>query len=639
VPYQVAPFFVCALLVGLVVSVFLQTRDFSFVNFDDSSYVYGNASVRAGLSAEGLRWAFTHVVMSNWHPLTMLMHMLNCSLFGIQPAGHHLVNVALHALTAILLFLLLKSAFAPLWPSAWVSAVFAIHPLRVESVAWISELKDVLMAFFFVLTVWAYFSYARRPFSAWRYALVAVFFAAGLLCKPMLVTVPFLLVVLNFWPLKQFPEGVSSRAAVRRLSLELLPLLGLAAAVCLVTLRSQEKTINSVSSLSLPLRIENALWYYAIYLGQTLVPARLSVFYPLPNTAHPAWQTVLLLTLLVSVTALAWDCRRQRPWVIAGWLWFFGMLVPVIGLVQVGEQAHADRYTYLPQVGLLLVIATSAGTIWRRLPRVRQVCVCCLAASSVAFLAILAWAQTQHWRDSEALWTHALNCDPDNALAQQQLAVAFRIEGKTSEAIFHSRRALELKPSAIAQNNLAVCFDLAGDMREAGRHYRLAHMWDPELPLVCRNWGILLVREGDYAGAVRLFRETLTLEPGDADAHSHLAHALGLQNKLDEALVEFRRTLALSPGHISALEGLRETLRLLGKPEETIPFLERARAASGENQPLVICMMAEVFAQVGKRQLAVLTANEALDAANTTRNPALVSLVRTRVVACLNTQR
>ena len=360
---RVTDLLVCLGLVAVTWAVFGQTLAHDFVNFDDHVYVYENPLVVRGLSTEGIIGAFTHTHARNWHPLTTISHMLDCQLYGLNAGGHHLTNVILHTISVLLLFLVLKQMTGALWQSAFVAALFAIHPLHVESVAWIAERKDVLSAVFFMLTLAAYARYARAP-SAPRYLLVALLFACGLMSKPMLVTLPFVLLLLDYWPLGRLggqKSEVGSR--LRRLITEKIPLFALSALSCIATLLTQRQGPSAIDQLPFLWRLNNTFVSYVTYIWQMLWPARLAVFYPHPNDRLPLVEVTVAIAFLVGVSLLIIYLRRTKPYLVTGWFWYLGMLVPVIGLVQVGEQAHADRYTYLPQIGLYIMIAWTVGDL------------------------------------------------------------------------------------------------------------------------------------------------------------------------------------------------------------------------------------------------------------------------------------
>src|SRR5215831_11152218 len=425
---------VCLGLVAVTWAVFGQTLTHDFVNFDDHVYVYENPLVIRGVSPEGIIGAFTHTHARNWHPLTTVSHMLDCQLYGLKAGGHHLTNVILHTISVVLLFLVLKQMTDGLWQSAFVATLFAIHPLHVESVAWIAERKDVLSAVFFMLTLAAYTRYARAP-SAIRYLLVALLFALGLMSKPMLVTVPFLLLLLDYWPLSRIE---THRSEVRRrlptLLKEKIPFLALSTFSCIATLFAQRQGPSAIDQLPFLWRLENAFVTYVTYVWQMLWPARLAVFYPHPNDRLPLLQVTGALALLVATSLVVISLRRTKPYLVTGWLWYLGMLVPVIGVVQVGEQAHADRYTYLPQIGLYIMIAWTVGDLLVESTRLRRVLVGVIAAMAVASLGARAFGQTAYWKNSETLWNHALAVTGENDVAHNNLGFLFLRRGELDKA-------------------------------------------------------------------------------------------------------------------------------------------------------------------------------------------------------------
>ena len=373
----------CAALVILVWVAFSQAIHYGFVNFDDDVYVYKNANVTGGLTGTDARWAFTHVHSSNWHPLTWLTHMLDAQFYGLNARGHHLTSILIHTATVVLLLLLLRQMTGFLWRSAFVAAVFAIHPLRAESVVWVAERKDVLSGLFFVLMLGAYVWYARRTWSLGRYLLVVLMLCFALMSKPMAVTFPFILFLLDYWPLKRFTPS-EERSIPWRLILEKIPLLALSGVVCVITILAQKE---AVSPLPLSLRIANAAVSCVVYLRQMIYPAGLVVLYPFPESGLPMRKIIGACFVLLAISIGAIAARRKFPWLLFGWLWYLGMLVPVIGILQVGAQAHADRYTYLPQIGLCLAltwVVAESGIRWRALN-----IGCCWAACPLAALALL----------------------------------------------------------------------------------------------------------------------------------------------------------------------------------------------------------------------------------------------------------
>src|SRR5256885_9385675 len=393
---------VCAVIVVLIWIVFGQTLSHDFVNYDDKTYVYGNPLVSAGLSIHGLSRALVDTRTNNWHPLTLVSHMIDCQLYDLKAGGHHFTNVLLHTIAAVLLFFWLRNVTGRFWCSAFVTALFAIHPLRVESVAWIAERKDVLSAVFFFLTLGAYVRYTCAR-SIGRYLTMSILFACGLMSKPMLVTTPVVLLLLDYWPLKRIADGKS----FRRMTLEKLPLFALSAASSIVAFVLQVQSSESVGQLPFGWRLQNALVTYVTYIWQMFWPANLAVFYPHPDNRLAVWQVALAAAFLIAMTRVAFALRRNRPYLLVGWLWYLIMLLPVIGIVEVGLQGHADRYTYLPQIGLYIALTWLAADVARSL-RHRKEIFGALGIAIVIILSAWAWKQTTYWRSSETLWSRAV---------------------------------------------------------------------------------------------------------------------------------------------------------------------------------------------------------------------------------------
>jgi Flp pilus assembly protein TadD len=617
--------------------VFGRTVHHEFVNFDDDVYVYKNPNVTGGLSSKSVAWAFTQVHSSNWHPLTWLSHMLDCQLYQLNPAGHHLTNVLLHTATTILLFLVLRqllsfrpatasstnrrssgnieSALPPdaaLWCSAFVAAMFAIHPLRVESVAWVAERKDVLSGLFFMLTIFAYAKYvsgakcqvsgegeasnskqrtpnsenpvSRFPFPVSRwYWLCLIFFTLALMSKPMVVTLPFVLLLLDYWPLKRVsgarcqvsgkPAQGSHLTLLIRLLAEKIPLLALSGAACAVTFLSQQQ---AMSSLPLSLRIENALVSSVVYLKQLFYPSGLAVLYPYPVSGLSPWKIVGATVLLLTVTTVAAAGWRRKPWLLVGWLWYLGMLVPVIGILQVGAQAQADRYTYLPQIGLALlltwtVLDLTAG--WRH----RGLMLGGLATAIVAALVFCARTQTACWRNSESLWTHTLACTSDNFVADDNLGNALFEEGRLNEAIRHFHEALRIKPDhAEAHYNLANALVRKGQTDDAIGHYQQALQLKPDDAKSHYNLGVAFLQKGNVDDAITQFEATLRLKPDDTIVRNNLANAFFQKGDVDRAISEFQHVLQLKPDDAKAHYNLGMALLQKGDADQAIARLRKA---------------------------------------------------------------
>ena len=540
---------VCGFLLLAVALVFSQTVTYQFVNFDDPDYVYHNPRVTQGLTFDGVAWAMTTNCCTNWHPLTWLSHMLDCQIYGANAGGHHLTSVLLHAITCILLFLVLRRMTGDLWPSAFVAAVFAVHPLHVESVAWVAERKDVLSGLFFVLTLAAYLGYVRRPFSLPRYLAVTAMFALGLMAKPMLVTLPFVLVLLDYWPLGRFScsggsawrggadipvcrqdRGNSGRQeCLPHLMAEKIPLLLLTVASCVTTVWAQKQSIVDTGELRFSARIVNALVSYVTYLGKSFCPIDLAAYYPHPQAGLPAWKPIAALLLLAGVTAAVVMRRQKNPYLLVGWLWYLGMLVPVIGLAQVGLQAMADRYMYLPQIGLLIGLTWGAERLVRSWPR--RAWLCGVAASLViAELMVCALQQTTYWRDSESLWQHTLECTSENKIAHYNFGFFLAHQNRLDEAIEQYREAVRISPDYVeAQLNL----------------------------------GVALARLRRYDEAVTPFETAVKLSPNSVEIRNNLGLALARGGHKDEAMKQFQKALALAEkqGNPSLVERVKAEMR------------------------------------------------------------------------------
>jgi hypothetical protein len=530
---------VCLVLAAITFVVFGQTAGFRFVNYDDDKYVYDNPVVAQGLTFKGIVWAFTSIHASNWHPLTWLSHELDCQLYGLNPAGHHLTNVLLHTATVITLFLVLRQMTGVLWRSAFVAAVFAIHPLRAESVAWVAERKDVLSGLFFMLTIGAYVRYARRPWSLARYGLVLLLFAMGLMCKPMLVTLPLVLLLLDYWPLNRWQTEspglrLAGRLVSRRVVFEKLPLLVLSAAACVVTLLAQSRVIASNESYSMPLRFANALVACMVYLGQMVWPAGLVVFYPYPQNGLPPWEVALAGTLLAGLSAVAFWQRRKQPWMLVGWLWYLVMLLPVVGIIQVGGQAHADRYTYLPQIGIY-VAATWLAAEWGAKWHAGRAAFGSLMATVLAVLIVCAWKQTTYWESGETLWTHTLACTTNNDEAYNGLGLALNQKGRVDDAITCFEKAVQINPDcADAHSNLGLVLLPKGRVDEVIAHCQKALQLNPYYKETHINLGNALVQKGKVDDAISEYHEALEIKPDYADARYNLGIALRQKEGADK---------------------------------------------------------------------------------------------------------
>jgi protein O-mannosyl-transferase len=580
---------ICIALAAFIWIVFGQTFRHDFVNYDDPRYVYENTNITSGLNISGIAWAVTHIHSENWHPLTTISHMLDCQLYGLNAGWHHFTNVFLHTLAAILLFFALQQMTGAVWRSAFVAAVFAIHPLRVESVAWIAERKDVLSGVFFMLTLLAYVHYVRRPRTT-RYLLMVFVFACGLMSKPMLVTLPFVLLLLDYWPLVRIRGQLWKRVS------EKLPLVTLSAGSSIATFVAQKSAVGFTEQLPLLPRINNALVTYALYIRQMLWPVDLAVFYPHPEHRLLLWQITVSLLLLLGVTAAAVFLGKQRPYFFVGWLWYLGMLVPVIGLVQVGWQGHADRYTYLPQIGLFIAATWAAGDFIASWSHQRA------ALSGVALLIIgllswRAWVQTSYWRNSETLFTHALAVIPNNDVAENNLGIIFLGKGKLDQAIALLQAAVDLRPeNRFAQDNLAKALLQKGRVDDALVHYRKLLELDPNNIEVHNIVGTVMVQQGHIREGVEEWEKVLLVRPDNGNAMSNIAWVL-----------------ATSPD-ASIRDGAK-----------AVRLGEEAMRISVGRIPMIFRTLAAAYAENGQFPEAIQTAQRGIDLANSQGNPGLAT--------------
>lgn len=568
--------------------MYARVGEFGFV-YDDSVYILDNPHVLGGPTGENLRWALTALYADNWHPLTWISHQLDILFFGLQPRGHHLVNLSFHAVNSGLLFLLLSRMTGALWRSAFPAALFAIHPLHVESVAWLSERKDLLSAFFMLLTVRAYLWYVAAPRRRRRLLVVAGGLAAGLMAKPMLVTLPFVLLLLDFWPLnrlmgarqpQQSPASSPRYPEILPLLIEKLPLLMLSALVSVVTYIAQQAggAMVLMSGHPVSARLANAVVSYLRYLGKMVWPADLAAIYPHPAAGWPPALTAAAALTLAVVTALTLRHRRRRPYLATGWFWYLGMLVPVIGLVQVGFQAMADRYTYLPLIGVSICIAWSVPDLLSRV-RLRREALIATAVLLLVSLAARTRSQLPFWRDDGTLFAHAREVTTGNFVAEYNLGNALMKQGNVLEATDHYREAVRIKPDYVsAHNNLGATLAVQGRNEEALFHYREALRLEPDFAEALVGFGSLLRTLERFGEAEQLYRRALQVRPRDAAAHFGLGASLAHQGRNEEATAQLCDALSINPDLPLAHVYLGNILSAAGKVEEgKRSFLEALR--------------------------------------------------------------
>jgi tetratricopeptide (TPR) repeat protein len=603
------------LLFLITLAVYLPVLQNGFINYDDNDYVTENQVVRQGLTWQGCRWAFGMWHASNWHPLTWLSHMADCEIFRLNPAGHHLINVLFHATNAVLLLVLCRKLMAGLWPAAFMAALFAWHPLRVESVAWVAERKDVLSMFFGLLALLAYVQHAQRQnvvggagevairpagafYTSRSYWLAWVFFACSLMSKPMLVTLPCVMLLLDFWPLQRL-RGLFN------LCLEKLPFLLLSLASCVVTVFAQrQEAMASFVKCPPGLRLENVVVAYAGYLEKAFWPVKLAVFYPLPDTI--AWSAVALSgVVLMVVTAIAIMTVRQRPYLLVGWLWFLGTLVPVIGLVQVGDQALADRYTYFPLIGIFLAVTCFIKDEAGRF-QISGVVTAVAAGVVLGTCLVLTTIQLRYWRSSETLFTHALAVTKNNALAHLNLGEALQEQQRSAEALAHYQEVLKLSPARReAYNNIARIYTDEGRPGEALEYSRTAVRLNPRSPSLHTSLGIVLSELKRFDEAQAEFSEALRLDGGNVPAHFMTARTYLKQGNDAAALPQLRAALQLAPDDFQIVIFTARVLASDPDPQVrdangALALTEQARKIAGDAHPLVLDTLAMALAEAGR---------------------------------------
>src|SRR5665213_3466756 len=540
---------ICLVLALGTAALYWPVTRNGFVNFDDEEYITGNAHVTSGLTWTNVVWAFKSGEAANWHPLTWISHMVDCDLYGPNPGGHHLTNLLFHVANTLLLFLLLNQMTGAPWRSAFVAAFFAWHPLHVESVAWASERKDVLSTFFFLLTLLAYARYAKKP-GVTPYLLALLFFTLGLMSKPMVVTLPFVLLLLDFWPLRRIYDLRFTIYDLKSVLLEKIPFFVLAAAASAVTFLVQ-KTGGAVWSSGWGLRLENIVLAYVRYISKLFLPRDLAVVYSYPHQ-WPAWLAAGAALLLLTWTALTLYRARENPYLPVGWLWFLGTLVPTIGIVQVGAQSIADRYTYIPSIGFFIVVVWGASDLANRWPAKRKflpfagavALIGCIGATSV---------QITYWHDSETLFLHAIGVTTDNYVAENCLGKAFENDGQNERARALYTDAVKIEPRyPLAQFNLALCLLSFGETNEALDHLRAAARLEPHDPDIQYDLGLYFSQHGSPDDAVHTFEAALADRPDFPQAQTALGTVLTKQKKFVQAVSHFAATVRLKPDDADA---------------------------------------------------------------------------------------
>jgi Flp pilus assembly protein TadD len=576
----------CLLLVVATLALYNPVNRHPFVNYDDDRYITENPHVHNGLTWRTITWAFTATEQGNWHPLTWLSHALDYQLFHQNPAGHHFTSLLIHAANAVLLFLFLVYATRRLGPSLFVAALFALHPINVESVAWVAERKNVLCTFFFFATLIAYCWYARQP--DWRrYLVFAGLFLLGLMSKPMVITLPFVLLLLDYWPLGRIRGGHADATAapLSKLVVEKLPLIALSAASAVITMQAQRAggAMRSTAQFSLAVRLENAVMAYAMYLWKMIWPSHLSPIYPHPGDSLAGWQVGTSALVLLAVTAVALKFRARR-YLLTGWLWFLGTLVPVIGLVQVGDQAMADRYAYIPLVGIFIMIAWGIAD----LADSKQIGLVVRVIPAACVLLALSFAtnrQLGYWSSNYDLWTHAVAVTGRNFIAQDNLGGALLSLGKTDEAYLHFQAAAEINPlDPMSRSNLGAYLQEHGHMAEAIEKYNrvITLTSDPGLlAATYANLGAAYRKLGEDEKARTSYDQALQLNPNQYNAYLGLGELLEKQSRLDDAISNYSKAVELRPTDTGFLL-LGRALERTGRRSEALAAYQAALKLSPE---------------------------------------------------------
>lgn len=574
---------VCLTLVLLILAVYGKVRHYEFVNFDDDIYVTSNSFVRSGINPSSLRWSFSYTLKDGnyWQPLTWLSHMLDVSLYGMDAGRHHLSNVFFHIMSTLLLFLVFNRMTGAFWRSAFISALFALHPLNVESVAWVAERKNVLSTFFWMLTLLFYMIYHQRP-GILRYLAVIFVFGLGLLAKPMLVTLPFVLILLDFWPLERITfqgSDSSSLTDVLRLIFEKMPLFILSALSVYLSSSSLQGIGNVISLEDLPmkLRFANALVAYVKYIGKLIWPYHLAVYYPFPERI-PLWQPLTALVMLLFISIFAFRSLKQKPYFAVGWMWYLGTLIPVIGLVQAGMwPAMADRWAYVPAVGLFIMLAWGVDEIAKG-RQYQRVVLTCLSMSALMALLILSHFQTSHWRDSVSLFENGIRTTGGTWKMRNNLASALNAQGRSSEAIRHYKHALALDPPEpeVVHCNLAIALTSMGRLEEAIAQYDEAIRINPDYADAHVNLGAVYAKLGKTAEASRHYFEALRVDPNFAQANYNLGNILLVQGDTDAAINRYSKAVHINPHFAESYNGLGLAFMQTGKLEQAILSFRKA---------------------------------------------------------------
>jgi tetratricopeptide (TPR) repeat protein len=572
---------VCLFLVIAIFFSYYQVSGYEFVNYDDLRYV--KKFEKEGLTLKSIAESFTTMDASNWHPLTWLSHMVDVKLFGMNPGAHHMVNVFFHITNALLLFIILRKMTGGLWQSGFVAALFAIHPLHVESVAWIAERKDVLSAFFWMMTMYTYFRYIKyRGF--YRYLQIILFFMLGLMSKPMLVTLPFVLLLLDYWPLCRFKFGQScidsnlnKSSHNLHLILEKIPLFILSASSCVLTILAQKAggAVGSLGMYSLETRLANALVSYVSYVGKMFIPMNLAVFYPY-QVLIPLWKVICVLITLLSISFLAIKTYKAHPYFLVGWLWYIGTLIPVIGLVQVGTQAMADRYTYIPLIGLYIIVAWIFSAFFEK-RKYNKTAIISISLVIFLILTVITRSQVRYWANNFTLYEHAIDVTENNQVAHNNLGAALYLKGKVNEATVHFMEALKIVPDYNkALINLRVSLGVNDSIDQAIERLEKLSKIYPKNSGLYYNLGVLYGQKGELDKAIKNYKKALSYHPEFVQAQFDLAFLYSIKGEYEKALTLYKKTIKIQSDLFWAYYNIAAILSVQNKVDESISWLDRS---------------------------------------------------------------
>ena len=574
---QKSKLIVVLILIIATIAIYWQIQNYEFIRFDEELYLTKNINIQQGLSLENIRWSFATIDAGYFQPLTWLSLMLDYELFKLNAGGYHWTNLLLHIISTVLLFLVLNKMTDSLWRSGFVASLFALHPLYVESVVWIAERKDVLSCVFWMLTMHAYLAYVRQS-NIWRYSLMLLVFVLGLMAKPMLVTLPFVLLLLDYWPLNRFTfelkqEGENKRRklivvpigegnTISHLILEKIPFIVLTLIFSSITFYTAQKVsaIASVSNLSIFSRISNSLVSYVEYISKMIVPVNLAVFYPHPGT-WPLWQVLLCLVVLISMTYIVIFYIKKYPYLAVGWFWYLGTLIPVIGLVQAGSQAMADRFTYIPFIGLFVIIAWGLVDLTKKC-RYGKAIFSSIAVFIIATMMVMTSIQVSYWKNSITLYSHAFEVTKNNYLVANNLGAVFIDNGDYQKALFYITRAIQIKPNyAEAHRNMAVILGSMGKKEEAIYYFQEAIKNKPDYTDAMRRLGDIFTQEKRFEEAVRQYKRLLIYEPNDYEVYNNLGVVFAQMGKKEEAIIQFGKALYLKNDYADGRRNLNVVLR------------------------------------------------------------------------------